>query len=63
MKKVMFTSVIAVLFLTAFSSCRKCQICTKDSSPEIRVCEKDYGTSTEYGFTIDTYQAGGYDCR
>jgi hypothetical protein len=63
MKKTFFTSVIAVLFLTAFSSCRKCQICTKDSSPEVRICEKDYNSNTAYGFAIDGYEAVGYNCR
>jgi hypothetical protein len=54
---------MAGLILTGFSSCRKCEICTKDSAPEIRVCEKDYNSNTEYSLNLDILEAGGYNCR
>lgn len=53
---------MGIVFSMAFSSCKQCQVCTKPSEPEIRVCEKDYGTATEYGLAIDVYEAQGYDC-
>jgi hypothetical protein len=63
MKKMSFTAAIAVLILGGLSSCRKCEICTKDSSPEVRICEKDYNSNTEYSITLDVLEAGGYNCR
>lgn len=61
MKNVMYTVAVVAVMLSV-SSCRKCQICTKDSAPEIRVCEKDYNSATEYGAVIDSYEFIGYDC-
>jgi hypothetical protein len=63
MKKVLFTSFIAVLFLTAFSSCSRCQTCTKSSSDTVRVCEKNYDSKTGYGIALDGYEALGYNCH
>lgn len=63
MKKVFFATAFAVLMLAGTSSCKRCQICTKASSPEIRVCEKDYDTNTQYGLALDGYEALGYDCK
>lgn len=45
------------------SACTKCKICTKESSPEVRLCEKDYGSSTEYGLAVDAREAQGYTCK
>lgn len=44
------------------SSCTKCKLCTKDSEPEFRLCEKDYDSQTEYGATVDFYEAQGWSC-
>jgi len=63
MKKTMFLTATAVLFTAAFTSCTKCQVCSKPNSNEVRICEKDYGSNTSYGFTIDSYEASGYDCK
>ncbi len=63
MKKAFLFSALAVFISMGFTSCRKCEICTKDSSPEVRVCEGDYGSKTEYGLTIDGLEAAGYNCR
>jgi hypothetical protein len=63
MKKIMFLAAAAVLFTMGFSSCSKCQLCTKPNSNEVRICEKDYNSNTAYGFTIDTYEASGYACK
>lgn len=62
MKNVMYTSAIIVAIMLSASSCRKCQICTKDSAPEIRVCEKDYNNATEYGMVVDGLELTGYNC-
>lgn len=60
----MITFVLAGAALSmSFVSCRKCQICTKDSASEIRVCEKDYSSSTAYGIVIDSYELVGYKCE
>jgi hypothetical protein len=63
MKKItlILIGIIAVSF--TFTSCSSCQVCTKASSNEVRVCEKDFDSNTEYGFTIDTYKALGYKCK
>ena len=45
------------------ASCSDCEICTKDSAPEIRLCESDYGSNTEYGLAQDYQTANGYNCR
>lgn len=63
MKKVLFASVVALLFITGMSSCSKCQVCTKASEPEVRLCKGDYGSETEYGFAVDTKEALGYNCK
>lgn len=63
MRKVFFASILAATILMGTSSCRKCQLCTKTSEPEVRVCEKDYDSNTAYGLAIDVYEFGGYDCR
>lgn len=63
MKKVLFTTSIIAFTALGLSSCTDCDICTKDSSPEIRICEDDYSSSTEYGLALDLREAQGYDCR
>jgi hypothetical protein len=63
MKKVFFIAATAVVVSMGFSSCKRCQTCKKDSSPTVRVCEKDYASNTEYGLTLDIYQADGYECN
>ena len=63
MKKIFLTSAMAVIISIGFTSCRKCEICTKSSEPEIRVCENDYGSNTEYGLALDALEALGYECR
>ncbi len=63
MKKVFFAAAIAVVFLMSFSSCSKCQVCTKSGGSEVRICEKDYDNNTAYGFAIDVQEGLGYDCR
>ena len=63
MKKIIFASVFALLVSIGFSSCRKCEVCTKESEPEVRICENDYDSNTEYGLALDALEAGGYDCK
>jgi len=45
------------------SSCSKCEICTKESSNEIRICEDDYNNNTAYGLALDFQESMGYNCR
>ncbi len=60
MKKVaLFVAAAGVLSMAA---CTKCKVCTKENSPEVRLCEKDYDTETEFGFAVDAADAGGYTC-
>ena len=63
MKKVLLILALATTVIIGFSSCRKCQICTKESKPDIRVCEDSYGSNTEYGLVLDGYQLDGYVCQ
>ena len=44
------------------ASCAKCTVCTKSNETDVRICEKDYDSKTEYGFAIDVYEAQDYDC-
>lgn len=62
-RKSIITAVVATVFATGLGSCTKCEVCTKTNSPEIRVCEKDYNTKTQYNVMLDTYQANGYVCK
>ncbi|HLP19582.1 MAG TPA: hypothetical protein VK174_04745 [Chitinophagales bacterium] len=63
MKKLIVVSALGLLMISGFSSCKQCQVCTKSSEPEVRVCEKDYGSATEYGLAIDVLEGGGYNCK
>ena len=63
MKLKMLALLIGTVGITGMSACTKCKVCTKESSPEVRLCEKDYDTDTEYGFAIDTQEAQGYECK
>jgi hypothetical protein len=63
MKKVFLLTAVTAIFLLGFTSCKRCQVCTRSSSPTIRVCEKDYKNNTEYGLTLDGYEATGYACK
>ena len=63
MKKVVMTSALAVIISLGFSACNKCETCTKDSEPEVKVCEDDYGSNTEYGLALDGLEVLGYECR
>lgn len=63
MKIKMLAAVVAVISLVSFSSCTKCKVCTKENSPEVRFCEKDYSSQTEYGFAVDVAESQGFDCK
>ncbi len=63
MKKIVLRSMVAVIIGIRFSSCSKCQTCNQVSEPEIKVCEEDYASNTEYGSALDYYQGLGYDCN
>jgi hypothetical protein len=63
MKKILFTSSMFMFVIVGFSACTKCELCTKDSSPEIRICEDDYNSNTEYGLALDFQEATGYSCK
>jgi hypothetical protein len=56
----LFTLAITSLGL---GSCSKCKICTKDKSPEVRICEGDYSSTTSYGVAVDFQEAQGYKCK
>ncbi len=61
MKKiVMILSVAGLMFA---SSCTKCTTCTKSNGPDVRFCEKDFGSHTEYGLAIDAAEGQGYNCK
>ena len=63
MKKVLFTLVAAIFVSMVFTSCSKCQRCTKSDGSEVRICEKDYNSNTAYGLAIDFQESQGYNCN
>ncbi|HLP52000.1 MAG TPA: hypothetical protein VK154_14025 [Chitinophagales bacterium] len=63
MKKLVFASVAALALSFSISSCSKCQVCTKDSEPETRICKSDYNSETAYGLAVDTKEAMGFECK
>jgi len=63
MKKGILMTALASIIIMGASSCTKCKVCTKTNSPEIRVCEKDYNTSTQFSLAVDGFQASGYVCK
>lgn len=63
MKKISLFTIFLFMVSFTLTSCAKCEICTKDSEPEIRLCDDDYSSNTQYGFAIDYYEAIGYDCK
>ncbi|MEI6312519.1 MAG: hypothetical protein WCP57_09680 [Bacteroidota bacterium] len=63
MKKITIIMIGLMATSYMFTACSSCEVCTKASSNEVRICEKDYNSNTEYGFTIDTYKAMGYKCK
>ncbi len=62
MKKVFFASSMFVFVVTGLSACGDCEVCTKDSEPEVRICEDDYSTNVEYSLALDAREANGYTC-
>ena len=63
MNKLFFAAVMAVSVTMGLTSCSKCEICTKASEPETRICENDYDSNTEYGLALDAKEAAGYECK
>lgn len=61
MKTLLFTAAIVCALGT--SSCKKCTTCTKSGEPDVRYCEKDFGSNTEYGIAVDLKEADGFDCK
>lgn len=45
------------------TACSKCKVCTKESAPEYRMCQKDYSSNTAYGLAVDAREADGYTCK
>ena len=63
MKMQIMALLIGAAGITGMSACTKCKVCTKESSPEVRLCEKDYDTDTQYGIAVDAQEANGYSCK
>lgn len=63
MKLKLLALLLGTVGITALGACSKCKVCTKENSPEVRLCEKDYGSQTEYGFAVDVKEADGYTCN
>lgn len=54
---------LAIAATVGFTACSKCKICTKESSAEVRLCEKDYDSKTAYGLAVDVQEGLGYTCK
>ncbi|MCF8256381.1 MAG: hypothetical protein K9J06_02445 [Flavobacteriales bacterium] len=63
MKKVLFATSMIAFTAMSLTACTDCDLCTKDSAPEMRLCEDDYGSATEYNLALDLLEADGYNCR
>ena len=63
MKRTITFTALALVMATGFTSCRKCVVCTQSGADEVRVCEGDYDSNTEYGLVVDGLELGGYNCR
>jgi len=63
MNKLFFSTLLTASVITGLSACSECDICTKDSQPEVRICENDYNSTTEYRLDLDTLEASGYSCK
>lgn len=63
MRKALFTLSMSFFVAMGLSACSKCEICTREDSNEIRVCEDDYGSNTAYGLALDFQETQGYNCR
>lgn len=63
MKKITMFIIGIMVSSISFTACSSCQVCTKASASEVRVCEKDYDSSTEFGLALDVYKALGYNCK
>ena len=62
-KSLLLASAFLVVLSVGMSSCSKCQVCTKPSEAEARICKGDYNTETEYGFAIDLKESQGFECK
>lgn len=63
MKLKLLALVMGTVGTTAMTACSKCKVCTKENEAEVRLCEKDYDSQTEYGFAVDVMEADGYNCK
>lgn len=63
MKMKLIALLIGASGVTGMSACTKCKVCTKESAAEVRLCEKDYGSKTQYGLAVDAMEAQGYSCK
>jgi len=62
MKTVQISLIALALGGLSLASCSKCQTCTDNDSPEVRICRDDYDSDDEYNNAIDVTEALGYDC-
>lgn len=63
MKNLILATATLLTLSFTIASCSKCATCTKSGGSEVKLCEKDYGSNTEYGLAKDAYEAQGYDCQ
>jgi hypothetical protein len=63
MRKAMLTTGFLAFVAIGLSSCDKCELCTKESSNDVRVCSNNYDSNTAYGLALDIYEGQGYTCR
>lgn len=63
MRKSIFALSMIAFTVVGLSACSKCEVCTRDASNEIRVCESDYSSNTAYGLALDFQETQGYNCR
>lgn len=62
MKKITL-SLFTIGMLFAVSSCSKCTTCTKTNSPQLKYCQKDYASKSDYDNAVAATTLLGYDCN
>ncbi len=61
--KTLILAAATLLIASTASSCKQCSVCTKTNEPEVRYCEKDYDSKTQYGLAVDVKESQGFNCK
>jgi hypothetical protein len=57
-----FLLLVPLAATLVFSSCSKCTTCSPETGSDVKFCESDYSTSSEYDEAVNLYEGTGYSC-